>query len=271
MANSNLQFRNTGSSFPVNPVVTPNFRVTNDATLSELAPRIPWDRFTGGMFNPTPGQHIAIIGPTGQGKTVLQENIIPLFPFVAVFATKPADKNIDRLIDRHGYVRVASWLPLNPIDAPRRVVWPDARDIDADELQKQVFQSAIKKIFREGGRPKHDPIGWAIAIDELWYFTNVLNLKKEIKMLLLQGRSLGISLIGATQRPAWVPLEIYDQSTHLFFFRDNDSTNLDRAANLGLADKSVVRDIVRNLDEHQVLYVNTRTGRMARTRAPAPR
>lgn len=263
----------TASSFPLPPL--PRVRWdepdTRAARVSAIAPRIPWDRFAGHQFAPLPGEHVAIIGPTGQGKTVLQNNILPLYPFVVVFATKPVDVSMDDLIERGGYVQLPRWVGLNPIDSPRRVIWPKAQNVrDIIPQQQKTFENAINSIFMEGGRPARAPIGWAIAIDELWYFTNMLKLDTEIKMILLQGRSIGISLIAATQRPAWVPLEIYDQSTHLFFFRDNDSRNLDRIAGIGVADRQAVKDLIANLEQHQVLYVNTRTGAMVRTRAPAP-
>lgn len=241
------------------------------AAVSKHAPRLPWEKFSTTFFDPIPGEHVAIIGPTGQGKTVLQNNILPRFPFVAVFATKPADYSMERLIREGNYVRLNKWYSLNPIDSPRRVIWPDASNLNAVDRQREVFLDAMERIFREGGRPVKTPVGWAIAIDEVWYFTNMLKLGTEIKMILLQGRSLGVSLIGATQRPAWVPVEMYDQSTHLFFFRDNDATNLDRIGRINSMNRGLVKEIVSNLDRHQVLYINTRTGRMARTHAPTPK
>jgi hypothetical protein len=240
------------------------------ATLAQTVPRKPWDVFWR-EFNPKPGEHCAIIGPTGQGKTILQTNVLPKFHFVAVFATKPQDKSMDQLVEDHGYIRLARWYRLNPIDHPRRVIWPDASRLDSTDLQERVFSSAFDHIFREGGRPKNNPVGWAIAIDELWYIINILGLSKQVKLFLLQGRSLGESLIVATQRPSSVPLEVYDQSTHLFFFRDNDRRNLDRLSEINArADTRLIRLTVSNLEEHQVLYVNTRTGVMLRTRAPSP-
>lgn len=239
---------------------------------SQNAPRTPWEKFAGTVFDPSPGEHVGIIGPTGQGKTTLQNAILPFFPFVAVFATKPADKTMEKLIDNKGYLRLDKWQGLNPIDTPRRIIWPDASRLDSVETQKAEFSRALQRIFREGGRPKDNPVGWAVAIDETWYFTNIIGepLPKQIKLFLLQGRSLGISLIAASQRPKWIPLEVYSQSTHLFFFRDRDDSNLQRISEINHEDKRMIRDTVSNLETHQVLYVNTRTGRMARTRTPAP-
>lgn len=241
---------------------------TRMATLAIEAPRIPWDKFISSTFQPVPGEHVAIIGPTGQGKTLLQQNVLPKYPFVAAFATKPQDMTMDRMIHDDSYIKLAAWYRLNPVDHPRRVIWPNARKLDSRQLQHRVFSDAFERIFAEGGRPKEKPVGWAIAIDELWYISYLLKLSEEVKLILLQGRSLGISLVAATQRPKGVPLEVYDQSTHLFFFRDNDRENLDRLGGIQARDSVLVRSAVANLEEHQVLYLNTRTGLMVRTRIP---
>lgn len=238
------------------------------ANIARSAPRVPWDRFTESIFVPRPGEHVAIVGPTGQGKTALQNAILPKFPFVVVFATKPQDHTMSKLIESRRYVRLAQWVRLSPTEVPRRVLWPDARSIRAVERQRKVFAYALDAIFRERGRPKNAPVGWTVAIDELWYVVNVLKLGPEIKMFLLQGRSLGHNLVLATQRPASVPVEVYDQSTHLFFFRDNDRRNQDRLSEINARNAAMVRAVVANLESHQVLYVNTRTGEMYRTRVP---
>lgn len=236
------------------------------------APRIPWDKFIRTVFRPEPGEHCGIIGATGQGKTHLQNSILPFWPFVTAFATKNNDITMKRLIDDGGYERFARWYPLSAMDHPRRVIWPEVKNLkEQSTKQKAVFEHAIENIWAEGGRPAHKPVGWAIAIDELWWFSNKLGMDDYIKVILLQGRSNGISLIAATQRPAWVPVEIYSQATHLFFFAENDSRNLMRIGEINHRDKTGIRLLVANLEPHQVLYVNTRTGHMVRTRAPKPR
>lgn len=238
------------------------------ARMATSAPRVPWDVFYTTIFDPIPKEHIAIIGPTGNGKTVLQNAILPKFPFVTIFVTKPQDEIMQELVDSKQYVKMRQWHKLSPTEVPRRVLWPDASDINAEARQREVFKYAMAAIFREAGRPKKKPVGWALAIDELWYIVNVLGLDREVKMFLLQGRSLGHSLIVATQRPSSVPLEVYDQSTHLFFFADNDRANLDRLAGINARSSSMVRLLVSNLERHQVLYINTRTRDMYRTKLP---
>lgn len=229
--------------------------------LSSTAPRIPWDKFVKNEFRWVPGEHIGLIGPTGQGKTTLMNALLPLRKYVVVFGTKPRDDTMMSLA-KQGYVIMREWKSIPVTESPRRLLWPDAKQIDSRAKQQEVFGDAFGKIFREGG--------WTIAIDELWYFNNILKFGEEIKLFLLQARSLHISLVLATQRPAWIPLEVYDQSTHLFFWRDNDETNLNRLSGISYRSAGIIRAIVSDLEQHQVLYINTRTGKMLRTRAPKP-
>ena len=224
------------------------------------APRIPWDEFIVHYFAWEFGEHVALIGPTGQGKTNLLTNLLPLHPYVCVFATKPRDATMQRLIMHGGYYPLKRWHSLDPDKYPRRVLWPDATSLDSNTEQTNVFHNAFERIYREGA--------WTVAIDELWYVANILHLSLDVKMYLLQARALGISVLLATQRPAWVPLEVYDQSTHLFFFRDNDENNLRRLSGISFRSADLIRLIVADLDRFEVLYVNTRSGEMYRTKAP---
>lgn len=240
-------------------------RVTSEnerlARMATEAPRIPWDKFTRDVFRWNPGEHVALIGPTGLGKTTMLNAILPLHKYVVVFATKPRDKSMDDLI-RSGYVKLERWRSLDADQYPRRVLWPDASSIDSHESQREVFHDAFMRIYREGN--------WTVALDETWYVDNILKLGGDIKTYLLQARSLGISLVTATQRPAWVPVEIYSSCTHLMFWRNNDETDLRRISGIGWKSADVIRDLVANLDLYQALYINTRTGQMVRTRCPKP-
>jgi hypothetical protein len=136
--------------------------------------------------------------------------------------------------------------------------------------QHDVFEDAIEHIYAEGGRPKGNPIGWAIGIDELWWFTNVLKLGTLLRLILQHARSAGITLIGATQRAAFVPTEFFSQPTHLFFFMTKDDNNLEKIGDINAGNKRLIRDLVSNLEQFQVLYINNITGQMARTRTPVP-
>ena len=231
------------------------------AQLSRECPRVPWDEFVIDRLQWRAGEHFALIGPTGQGKTTMLMNLLPLHPYVTVFATKPKDETMADLVFSDHYVLLDHWRDLDAKEYPKRVLWPDAHSLDSVDNQKKVFHDAFGQIFREGH--------WTLAVDETWYVANTLKLGTDLKLILMQARSMKICLICASQRPAYIPVEIYDQSTHLMFWRDNDETNLKRISGISWRSANFIRRIVANLEPHQVLYVNTRTGEMMRTRCPA--
>jgi hypothetical protein len=231
-----------------------------DAMVATKAPRVPWDEFLDNHFDWRRGEHLGCIGPTGQGKTTLLFNVLPLHPYTVVFGTKRRDENMDAFVDS-GYLRLDRWRSLDPRDHPRRVIWPHVENItEMVSVQKAVFRDAFQKIYAEGS--------WDLVIDEGYYVDEVLRLGDLLRLFYTQARSMQVSLVLATQRPAWVPVEVYDQSTHLFFWRDNDGRNLKRLQEVSVRSSDVIRAIIPELEAHQVLYMNTRTGEMCRTRCP---
>lgn len=210
------------------------------------------------------GEHVSLVGPTGQGKSTLGLALLPRRDFVMVLATKPKDATLDALTRRRArprYHRVRD-LDSRPVDAARLLVWPRFSSSDDIATQSVVMHSALDAAFSEGA--------WCLFVDELYYLCEMLGLTTMLRLIWQQGRSLGISLVGATQRPAWVPLELYSQATHVFLFRHNDRRDLDRLAGIAAAgdvDPRTIRETVAHLGKNQFLYVNTRTGDMLRSRA----
>lgn len=223
----------------------------------EQAPRITWEQFLR-VFKWRQGEHVAYIGPTGSGKTTLALGLLTLRKYIVVLATKPRDTTLDKFAKDTGFVTRKEWKKEPHQLHPRRIIWPDASRMDSVVKQRKEFKATLDAIYREGG--------WCVYIDELWYIIHHLKLQLEVKTYLQQARSLGISLVVGTQRPAFVPLEVYDQSTHLFFWRDNDESNLKRLSGISWRSANVVRSLVAELDLHEVLYINTRTGKMYRTK-----
>lgn len=242
------------------PTLMPWERDPKLVAMQPQAPRIPWRKFIDSLVW-MPGEHVALVGPTGSGKTVLLSELVGIRTYGVVFATKPQDNSMEELIDVQGFVKYPSWpRGLDPDKHPRRIVWPDARTLGAPKTQAPIFAEAFEEIYVEGG--------WNLFVDEGWFVTQMLGLGEHIKMYLLQARSLNISLIIATQRPVSVPTEVWDQSTHLFFFKENDERNLDRIGGISWKSAFAVKQMIASLEAHQFLYINTRTGDMVRSRVP---
>lgn len=221
-----------------------------------------WGQFLAEFFRWQQGQHLALIGPTGTGKTALALSLLGRRKYATVFGTKPKDITLDQFAAKFNYKKLEEWSTLDARQYPRRILWPDARDLYSVKNQRTQFKRAFEKIYREGN--------WTLYLDELWYVAKMLKLEYEVKMFLLQSRSNGISFAVATQRPAWVPLEVYDNSDWIFFYRDNDETNLKRISGISWLSKNLVQSIVARLQRYETLCINTRTGNMVRTKAPHP-
>jgi len=233
-----------------------------------MAPVVSWPDFLTYVFDWKQDQHVGLIGPTDSGKSTLSFAILPMRKYVTFFATKPADKTLDQFAARGGFKRIQKWPPTKgllkrPVSAdamPRRLLWPDASKMDSGPNQQEVFRKAFADIYTSGG--------WCTVWDEFWMMTNILGMEAEARIMLQQARSMDISFVMGAQRPSRIPLEVFDQSSHLFFWRDNDEVNLKRIGGIGWLASGPIRAFVANLKPYQVLYINSRKGWMYRTTAP---
>ncbi len=243
-----------------------------DMAPDTLAPVLRWDDFLTYVFKWRQNQHVGLVGPTEQGKTNLGYHLLELRRFVTYLAIKPYDETLEAFCANGTYNRLYDWPPeekrflrrrrlVTAEEMPRRMLWPDATALDSEEEQQRVFSKALADIYADGG--------WCTVLDDYWYMANILGFEKQTKKFLANARSNYIPMVIAVQRPAGNRLvEIFDQTTHLFFFRDNDETNLQRIGGVGWLASNPIRAFVARLEPYQFLYVNTRRGWMYRSRAP---
>lgn len=144
----------------------------------------------------------------------------------------------------------------NPDIAPKVLLHPPLRDTSNKSLKEQrgTFEKALHDIYRAGG--------WALYLDELKYVTDNLALKQNVELLYLQGRSLGVSIIGTSQRPAWIPLVALSMATHLFIGALSDQVDIDRIAAASGRKNPTVKGVVPELEDYQFLYINTRNSKV---------
>lgn len=219
----------------------------------------PWRDFLDAL-DWRQGQHVSIVGPTGSGKSVFARALLPLRDYTAVVATKPRDSTLDALAREHGYRRMRDW---SPRPGERRVLlWPRLTKTDQWRAARPVYEEALRRVYQAGN--------WALCLDEARVVCDerrpFLGLAPYMRLLWTQGRALGVSIVAGTQRPAWVPPEMFDQADHLVFFRDGSANNLKTIGGLVGLDDRDIRQGVPALDAHELLYVNPREGRIVRTR-----
>lgn len=234
------------------------------AVRTVTAPFVAWPHFLR-LFQWGQGEHITVIGRTGSGKTHLSLQLLPRRRYVLVIATKPRDPLIAQL-KRRGYHVTREW-PVPHEVYPRVVYWPRIEQVADVAGQRAGIARVLADVYKSGA--------WAVYCDEIRYLADTLGLRSYLELLWLQGRSLNVSLVGGTQRPAWVPPEAFSQASHLFLFRETDQRNLKRLGEIGGIDSDLLRQLVARLDwdSHEVLYVSTVAGHggdplIVRTRAP---
>ena len=247
-----------------------------DLPPDDLAPVIEWDDFmTYVLDSPDPqlrwaqNQHMALVGPTDSGKSTALHAMLPLRSYVTFFGTKIKDRTLDSYAASGEYERIKDWPPQKGLllkkpvpaqDMPRRLLWPDVSSLEAVPRLAPVFNRAVSDIYGQGG--------WCVVWDEFWLQCEILKMRQTAKILLQQARSNDIAMVMGMQRPSWIPPEVFDQTRHLMFWRDNDELNLKRIGSVGWLSSGPIRAFVANLDPFQALYVNNRTGYMYRTTAP---
>jgi len=153
------------------------------------------------------GEHVAVIGTTGTGKTYLVSELVKRRRYVTIFRTKPDD------IDFKGFKE-------HP-DARALEDWRNELNLIRPKYQNQprVGYDLLEKVWEHGR--------WTIVIDEFFYVER-LGLKQSLERLLTQGRSKKISVVLGMQRPVQVTRFALSEVSHIFCFRleGRDATTL---------------------------------------------
>lgn len=224
---------------------------------------LSWSEFQD-RFQWYQGEHLTLIGPTKSGKTTLARELLRrarrdhTHPWQVVVATKRRDEILDTF-GPDGFVKIPSWIVHDAEVMPKVMLAPPLPSASKKHLQQQEIEHALTSIYRQGG--------WLVLLDELKHISDYLKLSSEIELLLHQGRSAGITVVSAVQRPRHVPLMAYDQADHVFMWESRDHNIRKRLSEIGgKVDPDLIEYGLQQLpSRHSFLYINPTSGEVTQS------
>lgn len=239
---------------------------------SDLA-RIPLSDFIDRYWNPQPGQHAALVGPNGCGKTTIGMQLlaktVDLLPDTTGVALvmKPhkgpksrgrkstGDPTVSALTKKLGGKVTRSWPPPPrlPFQREQRLwsYWPThtmdpKKDAAAHEA---LFEKCLLDRYQNGDS--------VVFCDEAAALADDLKLDTEMKAILQRGRSMNCAAYLATQRPRFVPRAMFTESKHFFLWKMTDLAEYERVREIGGGHltKNEIVEILQSLTKHQCLYL----------------
>jgi len=220
-----------------------------------------------------PGDHVTLIGPTGSGKTHMGLALAKICKYSLVIATKRRDPLLESLIKQHVVISDPKQIEdmaktMDGVPVNRRLMfWPKFSNKVSNEDRIKLQAEYIKFALDWAEKSEN----WCILCDELMWVSRNLRLERELEAVWFQGRTQGISLVGAAQRPTHVPRLAYSQATYFFIWQTADRQDLERLRDIsagfprGMIDRGVMQ-----LDwaKHECLFVDTKKREICKTIGP---
>jgi hypothetical protein len=254
--------------------------------VSELASSLPvervdWETFWRQKGGLRPGQHVSVFGPTGYGKTYSLIWFCEDFPGNSILViTKGRDEIVQRLVKERG------WILTHQLDdiftdagKPGRLLrksWGDRWEKREHPPQRIVFKPEPQS---KGVRNRADFLAGQfeefldrayeyclhggecfVGVDETMFAAMELDMSKAFVVIWNEGRSMGLSLGAAMQRPAWIPKSSKSAPMYVIVFDTSEPDDLlELAKLLGYQKAAELRAQLDQLGEHEHLLGLTRT------------
>lgn len=169
-----------------------------------------------------PGDHVALVGPTGEGKTTVAVGLLRLRQWV--LALDP--KGEDTTLGRSGFQRITSLPPPGYIQDQIAEGHP-ARLIVGGAARTEAEDQALERLMREALDYTRHSGGWTLYVDEFQLLGDqrMFRLGSRVERMLITARKDATSVVTSFQAMAWVPRAAVRQATAfviLFATRDRE-------------------------------------------------
>ena len=216
-----------------------------------------------------PGQHIASIGPTGEGKTTYNVGLLGVRKFV--MALDPKGK--DETLSASGYVRVASLPPIGALARARyRLkkdgrVWEEVyRRIDAgqpasvivggDARNAEEDQRLVRLMGEAIAYARHSR-GWTLYVDEFELLSSqrMFRLGPPVERMLISARHARTSIVTSFQAAAWVSKHATRQARFAVMYPTGDRKMIQAVAESMGRDWRTLAEAVDELPKFYCLVI----------------
>lgn len=201
-------------------------------------------------------EHLEILGPTGSGKSyllvdILKERARRRGSAIIFVATKAADSTVEEL----GWPIVDTWREVTHHD--QVVYWPQTAKLGKprEEFQDERIQDLIHHLWRKDANT-------VLVMDEFVYVQELSpEMKHLLNMLLREGRSHGLTIVGGKQRVQGVQRDFHSETDWKIAFKLNDRDDNERLAQL-FGNKNQYVEVIESLDreKHEFLIQHKLTG-----------
>jgi hypothetical protein len=189
-----------------------------------------------------PGQHIAIIAPTGQGKSTVLVTLLDLRKFVLALDPKGGDETLAKT----GFPRLPHWPPAGK-HYDKMAKGEPVKFLVGPKINKLAERGALAAVQAAALEGAFDDRGWTVAVDELQIAADKMGQADAIDNLLISARTRGVSVVSLFQRPADVPRAAYQMASWIFLGLTLDVDTINRLAEIVGRPKYEIRGAVNGL------------------------
>lgn len=199
-----------------------------------------------------PGEHFALIGPTGEGKTTFAVGILSLRKWIMALDAKGEDSTLAA----SGFQRILKFpLPRKVRDdvaegkPARLIIGGPTTSLQEEKQLRALLGQAVQMVRHQGG--------WTLYADEFQILSDLrmFGLGKPIEQGLVSARDKGTSIVTSFQAPAWVPKASTRQATLVAMWPTRDRAMIKSVAESMGRDWRELESIVDELPQYHPVVI----------------